>query len=413
MSQRAIYRSATVTSLRASAFGLLVIAVPECIADLSVSISQAAVYDTNPLLEAKELASSDWISTSRLRAQLDQPVGRQRFTAYADAGHQEFFRRGNLTNNPYGVGADWDWSAANLWEGEFGGDHQRQLFRFSQRSTESNRSLEDVSRAWFRVRKGVITKLSFEAAATAFRRDFSSATFAANGQKYVAGEGGLRFQPNPDLSFRTLFRYTRGAYPDRAESGDDYTRRDAELGISWQPSGSSSVRARASVGREDHSLETIRSSNVWAAGLDWNWKPSGKLDFGLSVGRDSDAGSTTVLVVNPEGGLDLGNAGDTRATTSASLKLNWAATGKISVTSRARVSDRSLDSRRSGTQGSKGADLSSEFDVGVLYRVARSFDLSCGISIDHRSISGNVGSLTFGYDGKSGQCTAALWIARP
>ncbi len=413
MSLRKVYQGGMVTSLRAVVFGLLVIAAPECAADLSVSISQAAAYDTNPLLEASGFASSDWISTSRLRAQLDQPIGRQRFTAYADAGHQEFFRRGDLTNNPYGVGADWDWSAANLWEGELGGDHQRQLFRFSQQSTESNRTLEDVSRAWFRVRKGVITKLSFEAAATAFRRDFSSGTFAANGQRYVAGEGGLRFQPSPDLSLRTLVRYTRGAFPERTASGDDYTRRDVEVGLNWQPSGSSTIKARGAIGREDHSLETIRSSNVWAAGIDWNWKPSGKLDFGLSVGRDSDTGSTTVLVVSPEGGLDLGNAGDTRATTSASVKLAWAATGKISVTSRVRVSDRSLDSRRSGTQGAKGSDLSSEIDVGILYRVARSLDLSCGMSIDHRSTSGNVGALTFGYDGKSGQCSAAFWIARP
>jgi len=413
MSLRKTCRGGTLTSLRATALGLLVIAAPECAADVSVSVSQAAAYDTNPLLQANEFASSDWISTSRLRAQLDQPIGRQRFTAYADAGHQEFFRRGDLTNNPYGVGADWDWSAANLWEGEIGGDHQRQLFRFVQQSTDSNRNLEDVGRAWFRVRKGVVTKLSFEAAATAFRRDFSSANFSANGQKHVAGEGGLRFQPSPDLSLRTLFRYTRGAYPERTESGDDYTRRDIELGVNWQPSGASSIKARASIGQEDHSLETIGSLNVWAAGLDWNWKPSGKLDFGLSVGRDSDAGSATVLVVTPEGGLDLGNAGNIRVTTSASAKLVWAATGKISVTSRVRVSDRSLDSSRSGVLGSKGSDLSSEVDIGVLYRVARSLDLSCGMAFDHRSTSGNAGALTFGYDGKSGQCTAAFWIARP
>ena len=413
MSLRKTCRGGTLTSLRTAALGLLVIASPECAADVSVSVSQAAAYDTNPVLEVEDFAESDWISTSRVRVQLDQPIGRQRFTAYADAGHQEFFRRGDLTNNPYGLGADLDWSAANLWEGELGGDHQKQLFRFSQQPIQGERNLEEVSRAWFRVRKGVVTKLSFEAAATAFMRDFSSETFSFNSQRYVAGETGVRFQPSPDLSLRTLFRYTRGSFPERTESGDDYTRQDVELNINWQPSGSSNIKARASIGKEDHSLETIRSLNVWAAGLDWNWKPSGKLDFGLSLSRDSDSGSATVLVVSPDGGIDLGNAGNTRVNTSASVRLAWVATGKISVTSRVRVSDRSLDSRRSGTQGARGTDLATEIDVGVLYRAARFLDLSCGMTYDHRSISGDVGGLSFAYDGKSGQCAAAFWIARP
>lgn len=380
---------------------------------ISLEISQQGAYESNVLRNEDGQERSSPVSTSGLDVQVDQSWGRQHFQGGAGWAHQRFWNQDLLTNNPYSLNGQLDWSAASLLEGELGGDHHRQLFVYSQIGDDFEKNIEELSRAWFRVRKGVVTKLTLEGEVNAFDRQFSSDTTSARAdQRYVAGQGGIRYQPSPDLWGRGFFRYTRGAFPERTASGDDYTRRDVEVGVNWKPSGASSLEAHLSAGRESHSLMTVQSVDVWAAGLSWRWQASGKLGLSLSLNRDSDTGSSTTLVVSDQGQVDLGNVGNTRTSTSASAGVAWAATSKINFNVRGRVTRRELDSRRSGTEGFDGGDLMRAVDVGVLYKPVRSLDLSCGVAFERRSVLGSVGNLSFAYDSTSALCGVSLWVAR-
>ncbi len=378
---------------------------------LALEVSQLGAYESN-ILRAKDGFGRDSpVSTSGIDVHMDESWGRQHFRGGAGLAHQKFWNQDLLTNNPYSLDGELDWSATGLVEGELGGDRRRQLFVYSQAGDEFERNMEELSRAWFRVRKGVVTKLTLEGGINAFDRRFSSdATRSA--QRYVAGQGGVRYQPSPDLWVRSIFRYTKGTFPERTASGDDYIRRDVELGANWRPSGASSLEARLSAGRESHSLTTVRSVDVWAAGLSWRWQASGKMGLSLSLDRDSDTGSSTTLIVSDDGQVDLGNVGNTSTSTSAGAGVVWAATSKINLNVRGRVARRELDSRRSGSVGFDGGDLLRGVNVGVLYRPLRSLDLSCNVALERRSTIGSVGNLSFAYDSKSAQCGVSLWVAR-
>lgn len=378
---------------------------------LALEVSQLGAYESNILRAEDGRGRGSPVSTSGVDVQMDQSWGRQHFQGGAGLAHQKFWHQDLLTNNPYSVNGELDWSAAGLVEGELGGDHRRQLFVYSQAGDDFERNMEELSRAWFRVRKGVVTKLTLEGGINAFDRSFSS-DGAGGAQRYVAGQGGIRYQPSPDLWGRSIFRYTRGAFPERTAGGDDYIRRDVEIGINWRPSGASYLEARLSAGRENHSLTTVRSVDVWAAGLSWRWQASGKLGLSLSLDRDSDTGSSTALIVSDDGQVDLGNVGSTRTSTSASAGVAWAATSKINLNVRGRVAKRELDSRRSGSVGFDGGDLMRGVVVGIVYRPLRSLDLSCNVALERRSTLGTVGNLSFAYDSKSAQCGVSLWVAR-
>ncbi|MDP3295207.1 MAG: hypothetical protein Q8M37_10810 [Nevskia sp.] len=396
-----------------SGFAFLIFGVFPARADgpLALEVSQQGAYESNVLRAGEGRERSSPVSTSGLDVKFDQNWGRQHLQGGAGWAHQEFFNQDFLTNDPYGLNAELDWSAANLLEGELGGDHRRQLFVYSQVGDNSDRNIEELSRAWFRVRKGVVTKLTLEGGVNAFDRRFSSDS-TGGAQRYIAGQGGFRYQSSPDLSGRTTFRYTRGVFPERTANGDDYIRRDVEVGVDWKPSGASSLEAHLSAGRESHSLTAVQSVDVWAAGLSWRWQALGKLGLSLSLNRDSDTGSSTTFIVSDGAQVDLGNVGNTRTSTSASAGVAWAATSKIKFSLRGRVTRRALDSRRSGTDGVNGGDLQRGVDIGVLYRPLRSLDLSCSVALERRSILGNVGNLSFAYDSKSAQCGVALWVAR-
>eukprot|EP01034_Spumella_vulgaris_P040155 gene40155-49663_t len=335
---------------------------------ISLEVSQQGAYESNVLRSEDGLERNSTVSTSGLDVEVDQFWGRQHFQGGAGLAYQKFWNQDLLTNNPYNINGQLDWSAADLLE-------------------------------------GVVTKLTLEGEVNAFNRQFSSdSTSARADQRYVAGLGGIRYQPSPDLWGRGIFRYTRGTFPERTASGDDYIRRDVEIGVNWKPSGASFLEAHVSAGRESHSLVTVQSVDVWAAGLSWRWQASGKLGLSLSLNRDSDTGSSTTLVVRDEGQVDLGNVGNTRTSTSAIAGIAWAATSKINFNVRGSVTRRELDGRRGGVEGFDGGDLMRAVNADVRYTPIRSLDLSCGVAFERRSVLGNVGNLSFAYDSTSALC---------
>lgn len=379
----------------------------------AVGVAQTLAHESNVFRAPAATEEAATVATTSAMLRLDQPFGRQKLRAWGDVAHQAYAGHGEWNQNPYSLGAELDWSGVDLWEGELGLSTQEQLYRYDQTGANPARNLEELSRAWLRARKGVVTLWTFEAAVNAYDRQFSLARFAGSEQRQVAAEGGLRFQPSPDLALRGLLRYTRGSYPGRGTAGDDYTRDDVELGATWRATGASKLEGRVAVGREDHSLSTASSNSVWAAGLTWNWQPTGKLSFATSVSRDSDTGSNSLLGTGTDGGaVDLGSASQARTSSSLAWQATWAATAKIQLDAGLRYTRRSLDSQALGVAGADGTDAVRSLNLGLRYQPMRSLDLACGWAVEKRTVSGNVAGLSYPYSARTVQCSAQFWFGR-
>lgn len=380
----------------------------------ALGITQALSHDNNVFRSADAFAEADTISTTGARVVFDQPFGRQRFTAQAALELQRFVSHSEWNSQPYRLGAELDWTAADLWEGELGLDAAEQLYRQDQNLANPQRNLEQTRRAWLRARKGVVTDWTFEAALNAYERDLSLASFDSSDQTQLAVEGGWRFQPNPALALSAKLRHTRGEYPRRtAEGADDYTRDDIELASTWQPSGASSFDARLAFGRESHSLQAVADSNVWNGAFSWRWKPTGKLNFTTTLARSSDTDSSRFESnTGTDGESSLTATDNSYLSTSLALNGRWAATAKISVDAGLRLTHRELDSRRTGTTGVQGSDRLSAFNLGLRYAFSRSLDLGCSFSTERRSVTEDALALSFPYSARSLGCFAQFWLGR-
>lgn len=403
-------------SLGAAAVAAALLASPaaQAAGPWALGITQALSHESNVSRAADAFAEADTISTTGARVAFDQPFGRQRFTAQAALELQRFVSHSEWNSQPYRLGAELDWTAADLWEGELGLDAAEQLYRQDQNLANPQRNLEQTRRAWLRARKGVVTDWTFEAALNAYERDLSLASFDASDQTQLAVEGGWRFQPNPALALSAKLRHTRGEYPRRTAAGaDDYTRDDIELASTWQPTGASSFDARLAFGRESHSLQAVADSNVWNGAFSWRWKPTGKLNFTTTLARSSDTDSSRFESnTGTDGDSSVTATNNNYLSTSLALNGRWAATAKISVDAGLRMTHRELDSRRTGTAGVQGSDRLSAFNLGLRYAFSRSLDLGCSFSTERRSVTEDALALSFPYSARSLGCFAQFWLGR-
>lgn len=382
----------------------------------ALGITQALSHETNVFRAVDANAEADTVSTTGVRVSLDQPIGRQRVTALVALEVQRYASHAEWNQNPYRLGAELDWSAADLWEGELGLDTSEQLFRQDQGTRAAARNLDQSSRAWLRARKGVVTDWSFEAAVNAFQRDLSLAASDELDQRQAAVEGGWTYQPSPALAVSARLRHTRGEFPRRTAAGaDDYTRDDIELASTWQPTGASSLAARVAFGTESHSLATVSDTKVWNGELSWNWKPTGKLSFTTSLTRDSDTDSTRFQSDSASSGGDASTSVESNlasVSTSLGLAATWAATAKIRLDANVRLTREQLDSARTGTTGVRGAGRLSALSLGALYRPTRSIDLGCQFTLERRTVSAEAGTLSTPYAARSWGCFGQFWLGR-
>ena len=373
----------------------------------SLTLGQAFAHESNVRRVTSDLAQGDDISTTTLRAGVDQRIGRQRVEAAATVDWVRFRRDSTLDNTGYRVNAQWDWSTIDHLEGELGGDALQQLYRYDTSTTTAltDRNLEKTQHFFARARYGVVTEWTLLAELSNLNRQFSADSYASRNQRRDTAQVGARYQPTPDLAFTGTLRRAHGEYPDYSttQGADSYDRTDYEGAARWQVSGASLLDVRLAWSVEDHSQQSARTAKLWSGSAGWTWQPTGKLTLTTRVIRDSDTGSESIS----QGVLT--SFSDARQSTALDANLTWLATSKIRAYTSLRMTRRDLDgSFNGGLLTQTGKDTTKLWSAGVSYQVLRNAQLGCTGSFEQRKASGNYLGLTYPYTAKVASCSAVV-----
>lgn len=368
------------------------------------SVAEALTHDSNVQRAQAGQVRGDTYSSTDFRAAVDQPFGRQRLMADADIQVNRYVNEGRLNNVAPQLHAELDWSAAERWQGEFGGNFSRQLIRYDLYASQpvTGRNIQTASDGFFRARVGVVTQWTLEGALLANRRIYSQALYDPEEMTRRAAELGLRYQPNPDLQARLLFRRAVGSYPLYSPTlgADRFDRNDVEAQTSLRFSGATLVDLRLTRGDESHSQQTTRSARLWSGSAGLQWAPTGKLQFNLRWTRDSDVGAQELQPGQ--------NAGDTKISRRTDASVTWRATEKIQVLLVYQQTSRDLD--RAGGLGAApetGRDLTRVGSLGLQYSPTRSIETGCSVSQERRTTTGDT-ALSYPFRATVGTCFGKL-----
>jgi hypothetical protein len=359
---------------------------------------------------------ADWISSTGLRAGVDQSFGREQLVADASANANRYRRNDSLNNTDYALNARLNWASIERLSGLVALQSSQSLYQNNLATNQAftGRNLVRSNGANFQVQLGAVTVWSFDAGVAFNRQRNSLAAFQSLDLNQTTLSAGTRWAPSSDLSFRVGGRHGKGNSPNyNGGAGDDFTRNDLDFSTAWVVSGASSLNARLSATRLSHSAPGLGNTKGWTGLAGWDWQPTGKLKFGLTASRDTSLGS-----VDQFGSLVSTNSSNTVLSNSFGLTSNWEATSKILVNARLgyvrRTVDNSVSANLSGLPQQSavtGKDSITTLSFGLRYLALRNLELGCGYSIeDHRVESGSAALLAPAYNARVYNCYGQAFL---
>jgi hypothetical protein len=357
---------------------------------------------------------SDTISTTSLLAGIDQPFGRQRFTADTQVNHSRYSDNDQLNNTGYGLKAALDWSTIGRLSGVLSAQADRRLASFNPGdaplTTEKNIEDQKAFNALFRV--GLVTRLSAEASIGVRERDYSSELFDYLEFDQDVATVGVRYAFSGLLTTGVGLRRTVTKYPRfRIDPGsglfleDRVKRNDIDLTATWVPTGASTINARISFGKAEHSQADQKDFSGVTGALDWAWRPTGKMRVNTILSRDA-GDEQAFYVLDSEAGPTDSEIDTSRTSTSLRTRVNYAATAKIGLNADLRYVRRKLVDTIAVVGGAPstvtGSDSFTGIGVGATYVPTRTVQLSCRVGRERRTGS----PLSLPYNSNSFGCAA-------
>lgn len=327
---------------------------------------------------------------------IDQPIGRQRLYASGTVQDTRFQDLKRLDHTNYSAKAGIDWATIYSLSGTLNHTRSQSLFNYGGNSTviSSARNLERRNESLASIRYGMASLLSLDSSYSQRKLSYSDAAFQFNALDQKAVSVGLTYRPRAALTLGTALRHTDG----KSRNEREFTRRDLDLTANWEPSGLSAINARLSYGkRKDKNGVSAFDFTGTTGQLRWRYQPTGKLTFTTLLNRDTGDESGFI------NGQNAGTFGDdSRRTTALSVTTAYALSSKIRV-------DLSLyANRRALVQGPfSGRDSLRNASLGATYTPWRNVSLSCNVSRDSRSASGQV---SFDYGNNSVSCSAQVTL---
>jgi len=371
-----------------------------------LGITQAFTAENN-LFRAPEgsgLVVSDRISSTGLRLGVNQPFGRQRFSADLAAHINRYRTNTQLNNTDYSAAARLDWETVERVSGEISAAQSQSLYREQASGViDTQRNQLRTSALAFQARVGVATRLSFEIGAAGSENDYTGNGVDNRDLRQHSFNAGVRFGPSDAVNTRLSVRRSEGSYPRFGAEPDDFTRDDIDLISTLQATGASHLNSRLSATRERHTVQSQRDTNGWTGALGWHWQPTGKLTLALDLLRDSSVGQTGF-----DSSLINASSSDTRLAQTATLAITWAATAKIQVIPKFSYVHRKLDSGFSSTLGStaqESTDNTTSVGLGLRWTPINALDLGCDVSREQRKVSDTAG-LSLPYTASVVSCSA-------
>jgi hypothetical protein len=369
--------------------------------------TQAFTRDSNILRRNGVNEKKDTISSTGLRAGIDQSFGRQHALVGLDVKRNRYSRYSEYNNTEYGANGRLDWSTIGNVSGTLSANADRSLYR-STTTTSTARNLQTNRGAALQVVVGTVTRWSLDGALSTNRSTYSATSNLDIRQN--AGGLGLKYRPSDALSLRTGVRRTKGAY---ISSNNDFTRDDLDFDSMVDLSGVSRLNTRLSFTRMNYDNALARDFRGWTGSLGWNWRPTGKLQFNLLATRDNSVGSVNQYVQ-----LTNNYAGDTRLTNSFALQSAYELSSKIALNGSLSYARRTLDNSfltvgSTGFQPGSGKDRTKIANISVRYTPLRNVELGCGFAWEDRDVSAEAGAsstISFPYTARSYTCSGQVFL---
>jgi hypothetical protein len=359
--------------------------------------------------------TADWLSTTELRAALDQAIGRDRLSANAAVDYTHYRNLDDRNAVGYRLATVFDWSTIGDLSGSIGANSNRRQYVYGVDGGETvstqARNLETTNNVFARVELGGLARWNLFAGINAMNRNYSADTFAANEERQWSTNFGTRYSTSPDLSFGLTANYTRGEYPNYVDEAGDpasesFTSKSLSATTRWQASGNSLLNA--SLGYTTESSDLQPSSRFLSGSLNWVWTPPSHFRVNMGLARSTD------------GGALAGNANslnDRSLNNTATLGVTYELTAKVSLTADAAYIQRKYGGVRIpvfandgsvSLQTINGTNNTQRFGLSAHYQPTRNSDLGCGGSRESRSSNSAINAVTPNYTDTTLQCTASI-----
>lgn len=325
--------------------------------------------------------NSDRVTSAGLLAGVNKRFGRQHLTFDGSLQDNRYADNSTLNNRSYSLRSALDWETAGDLSGTFSALSSRSLAQFNlgngaEQLTEKNiERSQDYSAV---VRLGVGTRYSIEGGLIRRSRDFSAPQYDRFVYNQHTTSLGAYAKPGGNVRLGLVARRTDGDYPRYptylfglrfGSVPVDYSRDDVDLTATWTTGGSSQLTTRVSTSKVHYEPASagLNDFHGTTGAINWNWQPTGKINLGLQVVRDT--GQETLI----------STADVNRVYTSWQFTGGYALTGKLSLnasatTSRNRREDSAFDNERN-------------YGLGVRWAISRGLSLSCQYSHASRDSS--------------------------
>ena len=379
-----------------------------------IGASQSYAQDSNVVrladgasLPASVVSKADRISTTTLLGSFDQPVGRQRLSASANLRDNRYRENGLYDNQGFALTGALDWATIERVSGNLNLSSNRTLASFDRANGNNApnvvKNIERTDQLSATVRAGVLTRLTLEAGFSHQKQRFSES--GSRLQQSVTSLG-LRHQLSGGLTVGAGLRLTRGSYPD---DGDDFKGRDVDLNATWTPNSISSVVARLSLGKTDHSLAAAQDFSGATGALSWDWRPSAKLALSTQFNRSTGNESSFARIGGPASALNA-QADNSRLTTTWSVNMGYDLSAKVrldaNVSRAARTLTNAISINAAQPSSATDGDRLQRLRLGLRYVPTRSVELSCSLGREARSADNS--TLTYAYHANTAGCSAQL-----
>lgn len=417
-------------------------------------LSERLGFDSNIFRAPEGAELRDYTSTTGITVGVDQLISRQRLYGSATADYTVYKGNDQLNGPGYELIGGLGWEVGSRLTGD-----ARISLRQAQASLADYGTLSTLSRDKNRERSTLIdlrgiyggqNLLAIEGLYNRTDISYSNDGFATRERESDTLGAGIRVRPSIDWTYGLMWRETRGEYPRGVAipggfSADEYDRSDFDLSATLRVSELSSFAARVSYTKEDHEQIAARSFSGLTGEISGTYRPTGKLEFGASLSRDTGSGSTssqlatggssttvggttpgtgtttgTTTGTGVTGGTGSPTAGsgiagylnDSRVSDRLRLVTLWDATVKLRFSGGLTYSRERYDSLFVvGTTGTVGQEKGSTrgASLGARFLFSRAVSFECGAAYESRDAGSAVGS-SYNYDATTAFCSAALLL---
>ena len=382
----------------------------------SLGASVSLGSDDNLFRTAPGTEIRDRYATLSVFGGVDQSIGRQRLQANATLRRSQFKERRELDNTGYNVKLGWNGATEGDVSWDLSYETNRRLGSYGNivASGLQVANIETTDLALAKLQLGLLALWVADVTLSHRDIDDSAAAYAGDRLRVDAIGLGLTWNPLGPVSASIGPRYTRGHYPqartnaDGSAEADDFVRQDIDFGLRWVASGASTLSARLSLTRQRADRFRERDVDGATGQLGWRWDVTGKTRFNASLSRDT--GSESSFFTQTVLGESLRGSGDTsRLTNSASARIDYEATGKISLSLSGQYAQRRLSATSQLADGTviseSGTDRRASASLGARYAPTRNSVLGCGVGYERR---GTRTTLSSAYRVNTVSCSAEL-----